>query len=187
MQKNKKNKIVVLIGAGGSGKTSVAKKLEETGAFKFAPTTTSRKIRDGEVHGVDYFFVDENEFKKMIDNGEMLEYIQFNGNYYGTNKKRLTDILKEKHCVVCIEENGAKKMKEVFPHQTLTIFIYVPENELKKRMKNRGDSDDHIKSRLKLAKKENAGRFNFDHIVENKFLKLDECVKKVIEITEKCK
>lgn len=180
-----KNKIVVLIGAGGCGKTSIAKKLMETNKYQYSPTTTSRKMRDGEKHGVDYFFVSENEFKSMIENGDFLEYILFNENYYGTNKNNILNILENKHCVLCIDGVGAKKVKKFFPKQAVTIFIYVPEKELAKRMKLRGDSADHIKKRIKLAKEENAKKHEFDFIIENKNGALEKAVQDVIEIVEK--
>ena len=183
----KKNKIVVLIGPGGCGKTSVARALEKTGKFEFAPSTTSRAMREGEKDGYDYFFVTSKKFNTMKEKGEMLEYVLFNGNYYGTNLTKIKNILESKNCVLAIEEHGAKKMKEPFPNETITVFIYVPARELKKRMKDRGDSKTHIKDRLILAKQENASRFKFDYIVENKNGKLDECVKEIIEITKKCK
>lgn len=182
-----KNKIIILIGAGGSGKTSIAKKLVETGGYIFAPTTTSRKIRKGEIHGVDYFFVSEEEFLKMIENEEFLEHITFNGNYYGTNKNRLKEILEKKHCILCIEANGAEKVKKHFKDQTISIFVYVPEEELEKRMKDRGDSQEHITRRIALAKEENKHKGDFDFMVENKTNRLDECVDEILKIVEKCK
>ena len=82
---------------------------------------------------------------------------------------------------------GAKKVKQFFPNEAVTIFLYVPEKELKKRMKLRGDSKEHIKNRLKLAKEENAKRKEFDFVIENRNGELEKAVQDVISIVEKSK
>ncbi len=175
-----KGMLVVFSAPSGCGKDTVFKeicKLRDDVVESVSATT--RKPRDGEVDGVNYFFVSENEFKKMIDNGGLLEY---NGCYYGTPVKGINNAVEQgKVCFLIIDVNGAEKIKELYP-DCLSIFLLPPSiEELEKRLRGRdSDGDEIIKSRLDIAMVELSYKDKYDYQIIND--DLNECVDNINKI-----
>lgn len=145
----KNKKIIVLVGPSGSGKTSIGQILEGKGIPRLV-TTTTRSARIGEVDGVDYYF---RNFSKL-DMDEFVEQTIYNKNRYGITKKEVESML-EKHDMVhvSLDKQGADVLAETYPEETFLVFVKITEEEMVRRMKNRGDTIDQINERVLFSRK----------------------------------
>jgi len=165
-----KGKLVIVSAPSGTGKGTVINKLLELRPeFVFSVSTTTRSPRPGEVDGVAYHFVSHDEFKKMIENGDLLEHAQFVGEYYGTPIKPINECIEAGQTVILdIEVQGAKQVmsKDVEP---ISIFLIAPSmEELENRLRGRGtDSEEKLIARLERARMELDEKEHYDHIVVN--------------------
>lgn len=175
--------LVVISGPSGSGKGTICKRLiDEIENINVSVSATTRKPRIGEIEGKNYFFIDEDEFVKKINNDDFLEYALVYGNYYGTPKKTvLKQIDDGKDIILEIDIQGALKVKENYP-KGVFIFILPPSlEELKNRIEGRGtDSKEVIHRRLKCAYDELNYAFQYDYVVLND--EVDSAVEKIKEI-----
>ena len=166
-----RGKLIVVSAPSGSGKTTIAKKILEKFPFmKFSVSATTRPKRNGEVDGKDYFFLSREEFEKKIQNGELLEWEEIYGNYYGTLKSVVESALKNGDILVFdVDVNGAISIKEKFPEDSVLIFIKPPNMEtLKERLKRRKtESEEQIKRRLERVPMELEKAKYFDYIFIN--------------------
>jgi len=185
----KQGNLIIISGTTCAGKGTVIKKLlENHNDIVLSVSYTSRPKREHEIDGVDYYFVTQEEFERKIENDEMLEYAQVHyGCYYGTPKKEIIKQLETgKDVILEIDVQGAKQIKEKFP-DTILIFIMAPSmQEVKRRIKMRGDeSNEQILSRFKVAYNEINQYNNYNYVVVNDDLL--ESVRKVesILISEK--
>lgn len=162
--------LIVVTGPSGVGKgTMTHELLKTTERILKSVSVTTRKKRDGERDGIDYFFRTRSQFVQMRDNDEFLEWADFTGNYYGTPKQWVFDKLKDGFDVLLeIEVKGARQVRDK-EMGAILIFIVPPSiEELERRLRSRGsDSQQSIKSRLKKAKEELKQRDLFDHEVIN--------------------
>ncbi|KML29476.1 guanylate kinase [Priestia aryabhattai] len=163
--------LIVLSGPSGVGKGTVRKALFEQEDIKlqYSISATTRKPREGEVDGVDYFFKPREEFERMIENKKLLEWAEYVGNYYGTPIDYVEQTLSEgKDVFLEIEVQGALQVKEAFP-EGLFIFLAPPSlSELKSRIVNRGtETEDLINNRMRVAKEEIELMDAYDYVVEN--------------------
>ena len=178
--------LIVLSGPSGVGKGTVRKAIfeSEDNDFQYSISMTTRKMREGEVEGVDYFFRSKEEFESMIEAGEMLEYAEYVGNYYGTPLSYVNKTLDEgKDVFLEIEVQGALQVKEKVPDGVF-VFLTPPDlEELRGRLVGRGtDSAEVIASRLEKAKEEIRLMSEYDYAVVNDKVELAaERVKKIIE------
>lgn len=166
-----KGLLIVLSGPSGVGKGTVRKEIfsQEDTAFEYSISMTTRAPRQGEVNGVDYFFKSREEFEGLIEQGKLLEYAEFVGNYYGTPVDYVQETLdKGKDVFLEIEVEGAKQVREKFP-DGLFIFLVPPSlSELKNRIVTRGtESEDVINNRMSVAKEEIEMMHLYDYVVEN--------------------
>ena len=171
MKLNERGLLVVLSGPSGVGKGTVRKALFASGGnnFTYSVSMTTRPKREGEVEGKDYYFVTEEEFKKKIDAGELLEYTYFCGNYYGTPLKDVEQALNSgKELILEIEVNGCRQVKEKMV-DAVTIFIVPPKKEvLYQRLMRRGtESQEEVQDRINKANAEFGLAYQYDYIVVN--------------------
>ena len=146
-----KGLLVVISGPAGVGKgTVIGEILHVSDEYVYSVSATTRTNRPGEVHGKHYYFITRGEFEQRINDGEMLEYAEYVGNFYGTPKKEVEQWLEEGHNVILeIEVEGALQVKRKFPECVL-IFVLPPSiEELEARLRGRGTEDEQtIKRRL---------------------------------------
>ncbi|MBS0949339.1 guanylate kinase [Weissella minor] len=167
----KRGVLIVLSGPSGVGKGTVRKALFEEPDidFQYSISMTTRQPRDGEVNGEDYFFVTREAFEQKIEDGEMLEYAEYVGNYYGTPKSFIDDTLASGRDVLLeIEVQGALQVKEKMPEGAY-IFLTPPDlRALKERLIMRGTEQlDVIDRRVHAATKEIQMMANYDYAVVN--------------------
>lgn len=166
-----KGMLIILSGPSGVGKGTVREELfkDDSLNLAYSISMTTRKPRPVERDGIDYFFVEEDEFKRKIHEGKLLEWAQFVGNYYGTPKDYVDQLLDEgKNVVLEIEVQGALQVMEKCPEAT-TIFIVPPSmEELERRIRGRRTEDENIvQQRLAKARKEIATKDEYKYVVEN--------------------
>ncbi len=171
------SKIIILTAPSGAGKTTIKTKLLEEipELLSFSVSATTRKIRAGEKDGVDYVFLNEDEFKDKIEHNEFVEWeMVYPGLYYGTTVDEMKRIWRDgKTPLLDVDVKGAINVKKQFGENVLTIFIQPPSIEvLKERLTKRGtDSDEHIQTRINKATEEIGYKNNFDTIILNDDLK----------------
>lgn len=162
--------LVVISGPSGAGKGTICKKLlKDMNDLKLSVSATTRNPREGEIEGISYYFIDEEEFKKRIKNEEFLEYAKVYGNFYGTPKKEVFEHLKAGDDIILeIDTQGALQVKKNYP-MGVFIFILPPTlTELKNRIEGRGtDSREVILRRMECAYEELSYAFEYDYIVLN--------------------
>lgn len=166
----RKGILIVFSGPSGSGKgTVLAQYLKEHSEAAFSVSATTRKPRPGETDGVDYHFVSRERFLEMIQSGEILEYTQYNGNYYGSPAGPIRRELDAGRDVILeIEVDGAAQVREKFP-EALLIFVLPPSfAELERRLTGRGtESREEIEGRLAAARREIKEAGRYDYILVN--------------------
>lgn len=183
-------KLFVLSGPSGAGKGTICKRLlEETEDLELSVSMTTRAPRTGEVEGISYYFTDVETFKKSIGGGELLEYAQVYGNYYGTPRQMVLEKLSQGTDVILeIDMQGALKVKENYP-DGIFIFILPPSmSELRKRLTGRGtESAEAIEIRLGETLKELSYIEKYDYCVVNGVLEEAVARVKAIVVAEHSK
>ena len=164
------SKLYVISGSSGVGKGTVIKSfLEKHPEYRLSVSCTTRGKRDGEVDGVNYFFLSNDEFSECIKNNEFLEWAEFSGNRYGTKKSFVDSCLKNGESIILeIDTKGALNVKSIMPDAVL-IFIAPPSlDELEARLRGRGtETEDAIKRRLASIKLEIENSKKFDYTIVN--------------------
>lgn len=180
-----KGSLIVISGPSGSGKGTVVKALMELMPdLGFSVSATTRSPREGEVDGREYYFVSRESFEKMIEDGDILEYTTYCGNYYGTPKKEAERITGEgRDLILEIEVDGASQIKRIMP-EALTIMLIPPTiSELEGRLRGRGtESEEVISGRLAKAREEIKLASSYDYVVVNEDGKIDECAELICNI-----
>ncbi len=171
MKLDRKGLLIVISGPSGVGKGTVRKALFERSDHDlvYSISMTTRSIRPGETNGVEYYFTSREDFLDQIEKGNLLEYAEFIGNYYGTPKDKVETLLNEGHEVVLeIDVAGAAQVKEKMPEAVL-IFIAPPNyKSLEDRLLKRGTENlNIINERLAKAKSEIGEAIHYDYIVVN--------------------
>ena len=177
------SKLFVISGSSGVGKGTLIKKfLEIHPEFKLSVSCTTRSPREGEAHGINYFFLTKEEFQACIERNEFLEWAEFSGNMYGTQKTYVIEKLQSgKNMILEIDTKGALNVKKIMPEANL-IFILPPSfEELEARLRGRHtESEDAIQKRLNSTKLEMENSKLFDYQVVND--NIENAVKKLEEI-----
>ena len=187
MSFNKDGIIIVLSSPSGAGKTTLVKKIAKEKKFKISISYTTRKPRTSESNGRDYFFIEENEFKSLIQNQEFLEYAKVFENYYGSSKSQVLEHLKNGDSVIFdIDWQGTEQIKkQKLNYNLITFFILPPsKEELFKRLKNRDMKDKNIvEKRMKQFNEDIDHWGSYDFVVIND--DLNKCYNEIIELIEK--
>ena len=184
MINEKKGAILILSGPSGCGKSTLLKEVyKEIGDYYFSISTTTRDPREGETHGVEYFFTTKEEFEKDIDNGDFLEYANVHGNYYGTSLKPVKEALNEGKLVIFdIDVQGHELVREQLNDVVTSVFITTPNlTELEERLNSRAtDAQDVIEKRIKNAKGEIESFRTYDYLIIND--DLEEAAKQLVSV-----
>ena len=152
-----KNKLFVMSAASGAGKTTLKDKvIGEFPDIVYSISATTRKPREGEVNGVHYFFKTKEEFEKLIKEDGLIEWNEVHGNYYGTPKFFVEDMLRQgKRVLFDLDVFGKVNFDKVYPDATGILILPPSEEELERRLRGRStDSEEVIRLRLENAKKE---------------------------------
>ena len=171
MKLNRRGLLIVLSGPSGVGKGTVRKELFKMPGHNltYSISMTTRKPREGEVEGQDYYFVSKTEFERQLKAGNLLEYAKFVGNYYGTPKDKVEEQLQSgKEVFLEIDVEGAMQVKEKCP-DAVFIFLVPPSKEkLYQRLKDRGTETEYeVKNRIEKANREFLMAYQYDYIVVN--------------------
>lgn len=162
--------LVVVSGPSGTGKGTLLSNIRQKENYiKFSVSATTREPRNGEVDGVNYFFKTHEEFNSMIKNGELVEWVKYCDNYYGTPKKCIEDTIKSGFdCLLEIEVEGALNIKNIYP-DCVSIFVLPPSfDELRRRIEGRGtEKPEAIEKRMEKAIKEMKYVDKYDYVVVN--------------------
>ncbi|MDD5749907.1 MAG: guanylate kinase [Patescibacteria group bacterium] len=183
-----KEKIIAIItGPSAVGKTSIAigvlKKMKK---FRPSTTYTTRPVRQESSEDKIMLHINEDQFRQLIDNGDLIEWAQVYGNFYGTSKEALLETLKKYHVLLNIDVQGAKIIKKKFP-KNISIFI-LPEKieDIKQRLATRKKMPTAIrKRRLDAAKEEIDQAKYFDYRITNYDNRLEESIEKIVAILKK--
>lgn len=184
-----KGHLFVIVAPSGTGKSTILKKLlAKNPQFVESVSLTTRPRRPKEVEGVDYHFVSLGEFQRMQRAGEFLEWAQVHGNFYGTSKKKLEEVLScGKNVFLDLDVQGADVLRGSWsgPQEVVAIFIAPPsERELEKRLRFRGtEGTEVIELRLSNARAELSRKDDYDYCVLNE--DLDLAVDRIQEIVDR--
>lgn len=166
-----KKQLVVISAPSGAGKSTLSRYLlSKYPHFKFSISATTRQPRPNEIHGKDYFFLTKDEFRKLIRKGNLIEYEEIFGNYYGTLKNEVDKaLLKGDVIVFDIDVKGALSIRKKYPEESLLVFVSPPSMEvLIERLRNRGtESPEQIQNRIERAQMEMSLMNEFDFVVVN--------------------
>ncbi len=170
--------MIILVGASASGKTEIAKNLAKVYKITKVITHTTRKIRINEIQDQDYHFVSKEKFLELKQNNYFVETTFYNGNYYGTSKKEISD----EKCLI-VDPNGLRSFELLNDPRIVTFCLVTSKEIRKKRMESRGDKEEDIIKRLSnddiFFSKEAIG--NVDYIIDSENASIDELTTTVYE------
>ena len=188
MNSKKKGMLVLYTGSSGVGKGTIMQELlKRDKNIRLSVSNTTRPPREGEIDGVNYNFVTKEQFESLIQKDGYLEYAEYCGNYYGTPKQQVEDLLSQGYDVFLeIEVCGGLQIMEKYP-DVLSIFVLPPSiDTLEKRLRRRGTEDEEtILKRLGEAKREIECSEKYKYVVVND--KLEDAVDEILDIVKKAK
>jgi guanylate kinase len=181
-------RMIILSGPSGVGKDTIAQLIlaQRPDDFQFVVTATTRPSRAGEVHGHDYFFVNSDEFARMINEGELLEYAIVYNDFKGIPKQQIREALASgKNVLMRVDVQGAATVKRLIP-AAISIFLSTPsEEELARRLRQRkSDSGEGLNLRIATARQEMKRLSEFDYCVVNAEDEQERAVEQILSIVE---
>ena len=190
MKSNYNKRIIIVVSSpSGAGKTSACHKLiERDKSIALSISDTTRSPRDNEIDGVDYNFINEDEFKSRIKNKSYIEHANVFGNFYGSQYKNIINHFKNGSDVLFdIDWQGAKQLKNSSFKNIVSIFIVPPSKDaiyqrLKERAIKSGDDEKAIENRMNKYETEMSHKYDYDHVVINE--KLETCVDEIEKIID---
>ncbi len=186
----KRGKAIVLVAPSGAGKGTLINKLQtDFPEFKLSVSSTTRGPREGEEHGVHYYFLTKDNFQAKIDCGDFIEWAQVHDNFYGTSRDFIDECIENGDVVLLdIDVQGTDNVKRLFKDDSYAVFVAPPSYEiLEERLRGRGtDSDEVINVRLKNARSEMERKNDYDYLLinddlETAYAELKSVVEKVIK------
>tara|TARA_Y100000816_G_C25816291_1_gene427166 strand:- start:3 stop:632 length:630 start_codon:yes stop_codon:yes gene_type:complete len=186
MSLKKRGAMIVLSSPSGAGKTTLVKLISKNKNHFVSISHTTRTPRSNEINGVDYFFINKDQFQKLINDNEFLEYAKVFDNYYGTSKKNIISKLDEgKNIIFDIDWQGTEQIIErKLSYKLITIFILPPSKKvLRERLSNRDMKDKLIvEERMKQFSKDLLHWKNYNYVVIND--DLNDCYKRIMDILD---
>lgn len=172
MHSDTKGKVVVISGPSGAGKTSVCRVLKEDAKVVFSVSATTRRMRDGEREGIDYYFLSDEEFVSRENCGKFVESAVYNGNRYGTLRSEMDAAIEAgKIFIVEIEVQGTRSLRDAGIEGDYVFVVPPSMEELRNRLVARGaNSEQEIDARMAIAEREMQARDLYDHVVVNDVL-----------------
>ncbi len=179
--------LFIITGPSGSGKSTLVQKvLKKVGDVQFSISHTTRKMRNTEKEGRDYYFVSKAEFERMIKEEALIEWTVFHGNFYGTSNQEINKKGAQGDLLLDIDVHGAQQIKSKLK-KAVFIFILPPVyKELKRRLEQRDESPETIRERLELARKDIRFYPQFDYIIINDDLKKAVCDLEAVIRSTRC-
>ncbi|MFO7624415.1 MAG: guanylate kinase [Anaerolineales bacterium] len=177
--------LIVISGPSGVGKDTVIERMKERSLpFHFVVTATTRPRRENEVHGKDYFFVSHDEFARMIEADELLEFAHVYNDYKGIPKSQVREALESNLDVIMrLDVQGAATIRKLYPQALLIFLTTEDEDELVNRLKNRQtETHDEIIMRIAMARREFNSLSEFDYVMVNRENQLDKTVNDILSI-----
>jgi len=181
--RGKENIMVILSSPSGVGKTTITKKIQQKyPTFKISVSHTTRLPRSNEVNGVDYNFITNNEFEKLINEKKFYEYAKIFDNYYGTLKKNVDDLILDNDLIFDIDWQGTKQLSRFQNLKLIKIYLITSnKKELKERLVARNqNSKEEVEKRFKSFEEDVKHWNDYDYIIINK--NLDICFKQIENI-----
>lgn len=171
-----KPKVYCIVGPSGSGKTTIGEAV--FGREKELTSFTTRPKRNGEIDGVDYYFISKEKISDMIKNSGLAEYTQYAGNYYGLTMEELFNkTAKYKQVYVIVNYDGYRQILDIYGRNVVKgIFIHMSKDDVEKGLKNRGDQKKDIESRLKQYDSDLEKMKHFDSVVYSKYGYLEQAI-----------
>lgn len=186
--KEKHPKLIVISGPSGVGKDTIARSLIDTDPdrYYFVVTATTRPPREGEVHGVDYFFYSNDDFAEMIENNELLEYAVVYNDYKGIPKQQIRDALASGRDVIMrVDVQGAATIRKLIPNAISVFLTTETEAELVRRLVERkSETSEGLKLRIAAARQEMNRLKEFDYWVVNAEKRQERAVREILSIIE---
>lgn len=177
-------KLIIIVAPSGTGKSTMANRLlNDFDRIRFSVSATTRAPREGEIDGQHYFFLDEEEFTRLVEEGGLLEWEYYSGNRYGTLRREVDKLMESGYFpLLDIEVKGALNVQQMYEENCLSIFLEPPSmDELKQRLLNRKSEDvESLESRLRIASEEMKYANRFDYVVVND--DLEEAYSEIKEI-----
>jgi guanylate kinase len=177
--------LIVISGPSGVGKDTIIQRMKERNLpFHFVVTATTRKKRPNEEEGVDYFFVTHDEFAQMIEKDQLLEYAYVYNDYKGIPKAQVRQALSSGHDVIMrLDVQGAATIRKLCPEALLLFLVTKDEQELVRRLKTRRtETYEELNLRIAMARQEFKRLKEFDYVLVNHDLQLDETVDTILSI-----
>lgn len=179
--------LIVISGPSGAGKDSILHGLQQRGLdIHFVVTATTRARREDEIHGVDYFFLSKEEFARMIDQDELIEYAIVYNDYKGIPKQQVREALASgKDVIMRLDVQGAATVRKLAPEAVLIFITTSSEEELVRRLKTRKtETDEDLRLRIATARQELKRVDEFDYVIINQDGYLNQTIQTVISIIE---
>ncbi len=183
MNHDSKNIMVILSSPSGAGKTTITKKIQQKyQSFKISVSHTTRKPRPNEIDGVDYYFVSQERFKKLVSEGKFYEYAKIFDNYYGTLKETVNEMIKKNDIIFDIDWQGTQQLSKFKNLKLIKIYLIPPnKDELRERLiKRNQDSPQEVERRYKAYDKDIQHWKDYDYIIINE--NLENCYKQIENI-----
>lgn len=173
--------LYIMSGPSGTGKGTICNELLKIKDMYLSISATTREPRTGETEGVTYNYITGDEFEKLIENGEMLEYAKYGSSYYGTPKKKIEETLASGRDVMLeIEPQGALKVKKIYPEAVMMFIVPPSMAELKRRLLERArENEAQIKERMEHAAWEFSQAVCYDKVFVND--NLGNCVAEICD------
>lgn len=168
-----KNKIFTITGPSGSGKTSIANNIFSIDEHLVSFTT--RPPRPGEVDGIDYYFLNENNISELEKEGDLIEHIIYNGFHYGYTRSEIIEKLSQGDVVTVLTKEGVEDfLASEFSENIVPFFIDISLEKVKNNLKHRNDSEENIKKRISLFKEESLNKEWFENLNNSTIIRIND-------------